>query len=46
MAIKRFFMGEDVKGRTKKIDAAEREAVTGKKPGAKKAAPKPKKPMR
>lgn len=38
MAIKRFFMGDDVKGRTKKIDAAEKEAVTGKKA---KPAPKP-----
>lgn len=40
MAIKRFFMGEDKKARTKKIDAAEKEAVKGK-PVPKKPAAKP-----
>lgn len=47
MAIKRFFMGEDVKTRTKKIDAAEKQAVTGK-PVPKPAPKKPvvKKPQR
>ena len=32
MAIKRFFMGDDVKKRPSKIDAAVDEAVRGKKP--------------
>ena len=27
MAIKRFFLGDDTKARTKKIDAAEKEAL-------------------
>ena len=45
MAIKRFFMGDDVKSRTKKIDAAEKEAVKGK-PVAKPAAKPAKKPPR
>ena len=45
MAIKRFFLGDDVKSRTKKIDAAEKEAVKGK-PVAKTAAKPAKKPPR
>ena len=40
MAIKRFFMGDDAKARTKKIDAAEKEAVKGK-PAKKAPAKKP-----
>ena len=45
MAIKRFFMGDDVKNRTKKIDAAVDEAVKGKKPAPAKK-PVAKKPPR
>ena len=45
MAIKRFFMGEDVKKRPSKIDAAEKEAVKGK-PAPKPAAKPAKKPPR
>ena len=42
MAIKRFFLGDDTKARTKKIDAAEKEAVKGKPaPVVKKPAKKP-----
>ena len=44
MAIKRFFMGDDKKARPGKIDAAEKEAHTGKKAPAKK--PVAKKPPR